>query len=154
MKLKGLFFALIMMLSMAGNAQMKGQVNRLVGTWRYEGGSGYEVWKMNGDDLKGYGYRSSKFEDTILVEEINIRIVSKRLTYTLMTRQVTSAGTIINEHRFMSKNRKSLRFENMDNDNPRMVEYKLGAFNKNRLKILISFDGKPKPVVLKLRREQ
>ncbi len=153
--MKNWLSALVLILSsVAVHAQLKGDAKRLEGTWRYEGGSGYEVWRRNSDELRGYGYRSSKFEDTILVEEINIRVVSKRLTYTLMTRQVTSAGTIINEHRFMSKNRKSLRFENMDNDNPRKVEYKLGAFNKNRLKILISYDGKPKPVVLKLRREQ
>lgn len=138
----------------ASQAQMKGKLNRLEGSWRYEGGSGYEVWKWNGDELIGSGYRSTKFQDTLLVEELKIALVNKRLMYSSKTRQQTPAGNVVNEHRFMSSDSKKLRFDNIDNDNPRSVQYKFGVFNKNKLQILISFDGKPKPVVLKLQRHQ
>lgn len=138
----------------ASQAQMKGKLNRLEGSWRYEGGSGYEVWKWNGDELIGSGYRSTKFQDTLLVEELKIALVNKRLMYSSKTRQQTPAGTVVNEHRFMSSDSKKLRFDNIDNDNPRSVQYKFGVFNKNKLQILISFNGKPKPVVLKLQRHQ
>lgn len=138
----------------ASQAQMKGKLNRLEGSWRYEGRSGYEVWKWNGDELIGSGYRSTKFQDTLLVEELKIALVNKRLMYSSKTRQQTPAGTVVNEHRFMSSDSKKLRFDNIDNDNPRSVQYKFGVFNKNKLQILISFDGKPKPVVLKLQRHQ
>jgi hypothetical protein len=136
------------------HAQLKGKISRLEGSWRYEGGSGYEVWKWNGDELIGSGYRSTKFQDTLLVEELKITLVNKRLLYSSKTRQQTPAGTVVNEHRFMSRDSKKLRFDNIDNDNPRSVHYKFGVFNKNKLQILISFDGKPKPVVLKLQRHQ
>lgn len=135
------------------HAQMKGKISQLEGTWRYEGGSGYEVWKSNGDEFIGYGYRSTKFQDTLLVEELKITLVNKRLMYSSKTRQQTPAGTVINEHRFIGKNSKKLSFDNVDNDNPRAVRYKFGLFNKNKLRILIGYDGKPKPVVLKLKRD-
>lgn len=152
--MKNLFSALVLILSsIAVHAQLKGDAKRLEGTWRYEGGSGYEVWKSNENEMIGYGYRSTKFQDTLLVEELKITLVNKRLSYLSKTRQQTPAGVVINEHRFISKNKKKLRFDNLDNDNPRSVQYKLGVFNKNKLRIFIEFDGKPKPVVLKLQRE-
>jgi hypothetical protein len=150
---KLLFLMLIVFYSSFSIAQMKGKIKHLNGTWRYEGGSGYEIWKSNGDELIGYGYRSTKFQDTILVEELKITSVNKRLYYTLKTRHQTPAGIVINEHRFLSKNRKSLHFDNIDNDNPRSVHYKFGTFNKNKLRIIMIFEGKSKPVILKLQRE-
>jgi hypothetical protein len=86
------------------------------------------------------------------VEELKITLVNKRLMYSSKTRQQTPAGTVIHEHRFMGKDSKKLSFDNVDNDNPRAVHYKFGLLNKNKLRILIGYDGKPKPVVLKLKR--
>ena len=147
-----LLFCVVVVVTFASHAQLKGNVNRLEGTWKYEGGSGYEIWKSNGNELIGFGYRSTKFQDTVLVEELKITRVNKRLSYSLKTRQQTSVGIQVIEHRFISKNNRKMIFDNLDNENPRSIQYKFGFFNKNKLRILISYDGKPKPVVLKLRR--
>jgi hypothetical protein len=43
-------------------------------------------------------------------------------------------------------------FENLDADGPNAIKYTFGLFNKDKLSITIEYEGKKKPVKLKLRR--
>jgi hypothetical protein len=133
--------------------QLKGNARHLAGTWRYDGGSGYEVWEEKQGELIGYGYRTTKFNDTLRVEELRIALVNNRLVYSLITRQHKEGGIVINDYKFISSGKRKLRFVNIENESPREVAYRLGIFNKRKLRIEITYDGKPKPVVLRLYKE-
>lgn len=139
-------------LSQIGLSQLKGQSLKLVGMWKYEGGSGYEVWEKKSDnELIGSGYRLTKFGDTLKVEELRLSLVNSNLVYTLTTNQQTATGVEVHKYSFISNKRK-LEFLNIENSSPSSVSYKFGLISKKKLRIIIGFDGKEEPSVLKLRK--
>lgn len=131
--------------------QLKGKPLSLVGTWKYNEGSGYEIWIMKGEELIGSGYRSTKIGDSVKVEDLTISIVNNNHIYTLRTKQQTVLGDSVVVHKFIGNKRK-LYFENMDKEMPTSIQYKFGFFNKNKLQIIIRFGEKDKPKKLKLSR--
>lgn len=131
-------------------AQMKGNATKLPGIWKYDGGSGYEVWEAREDYLVGSGYRTTKFNDTIKVEDLKLTLVNKRLIYSLTTKQQSDSGVVIHSYKFIGSGKRKLHFVNIENESPREVSYSFGLFNKKRLKIRIKYDGMEKPEVLKL----
>ena len=54
------------------SAQITGKALNLPGIWKYDGGSGFEIWEMVGEELVGSGYRTSKLNDTVKVEDLRI----------------------------------------------------------------------------------
>jgi hypothetical protein len=156
MMMKKLFWTnlilIIVSFPQVGFSQLKGQSLNLEGVWKYEGGSGYEVWeKKNEYELVGAGYRLTKFGDTLKVEELRLAVVNGNLIYSLTTHQQTSGGVEVFKYSFISNKRK-LQFLNIENTSPSSVTYKFGFFSKRKLKIIIGFDGKEVPSVLKLRK--
>jgi hypothetical protein len=134
-------------------SQIKGKARHLDGVWRYEGGSGYEIWSMNnnGQELVGSGYRLSKFGDTIRVEDLRISRVSGNNVYSLTTRQRSENGEVVNKYVFVAKG-KRLDFANTENSMPNGIHYRFGLFSKKRMKIIIRFDGEERVSKLKLRK--
>lgn len=138
--------------SQFGLAQLKGASLKLEGIWKYEGGSGYEIWEKKSDsELTGSGFRLTKFGDTLKVEELSLALVNGNLIYTLTTRQQTQSGVDVHKYSFISDKRK-LEFLNVENTSPSSVTYKFGFFSKKKMKIIIGFDGKDEPAVLKLKK--
>jgi hypothetical protein len=133
------------------SAQINGKATNLPGIWKYDGGSGFEIWEMVGDDLVGSGYRTSKLNDTVKVEDLRISKTKNNLFYTLITHQQTQQGVKVVEHKFIGGKRK-MYFENLDFDGPNALKYTFGIFNKDKLTITIEYEGKKKPIKLKLRR--
>jgi hypothetical protein len=133
------------------SAQINGKATNLPGIWKYDGGSGFEIWEMVGDDLVGSGYRTSKLNDTVKVEDLRISKTKNHLFYTLITHQQTQQGVKVVEHKFIGGKRK-MYFENLDVDGPNALKYTFGIFNKDKLTITIEYEGKKKPIKLKLRR--
>lgn len=133
------------------SAQITGKASHLPGIWKYDGGSGFEIWEMVGEDLVGSGYRTSKLNDTVKVEDLRISKTKNHLIYTLITHQQTQQGVKVIEHKFIGGKRKMF-FENMDVDGPNALKYSFGIFNKDKLSITIEYEGKKKPVKLKLSR--
>jgi hypothetical protein len=133
------------------SAQITGKAMNLPGIWKYDGGSGFEIWEMVGEDLVGSGYRTSKLNDTVKVEDLRISKTKNHLFYTLITHQQTQQGVKVIEHKFIGGKRKMV-FENLDVDGPNAMKYTFGFFNKDKLSITIEYEGKKKPVKLKLRR--
>lgn len=142
---------MVLLISFASNGQVKGKALNLVGTWKYNEGSGYEIWIMKNDELIGSGYRSTKIGDSVKVEDLTISIVNNNHIYTLRTKQQTVLGDSVVVHKFIGNKRK-LYFENMDKEMPTSIQYKFGFFSKNKLQIIIRFGEKDKPKKLKLTR--
>jgi len=140
---------LFVLICLTGNAQVKGKALNLVGTWKYNQGSGYETWKMDGDELIGAGYRTNKLGDSVKVEDLRIAMVNRNLVYTLSTKQKTGIGELVITNKFIGNHRK-LTFENSENDTPISIRYKLGFFNKEKLQIIILYKENDKPHRLKL----
>lgn len=148
------FFLVIaaLVFSNHGFSQLKGQSLKLEGIWKYEGGSGYEVWeKKNESEMTGSGFRLTKFGDTLKVEELRLSVINSNLVYTLTTRQQSATGIEVHKYSFISDKRK-LDFLNIENSSPSSVKYKFGLLSKKKLKIIIGFEGKDEPSVLKLRK--
>jgi hypothetical protein len=143
---------LFVLFSQFGYSQLKGQAIKLEGIWKYEGGSGYEVWETKSEnELVGSGYRLTKFGDTLKVEDLRLALVNSNLIYSLITHQQTATGIEVYKYNFISNKRK-LEFLNIENSSPSSVSYKFGFLSKRKLKIIIGFDGKEVPSVLKLRK--
>jgi hypothetical protein len=146
-----LFFALS--LSFSGFSQTKGKAKHLIGVWEYSAGSGYEIWTDAGTHLIGQGFRSNKFGDSILVEEIRLELINKTLIYKMETQNFISGDlNIIKRYTFIST-RKKLDFVNTTNEMPYELIYKFGFFNKKKLRIEIYNSKSAKPIVLRLRKK-
>jgi hypothetical protein len=134
------------------SAQLKNPALKLEGVWKYDGGSGFEVWERKSEsELIGAGYRLMKFGDTLKVEDLRISLLNNNLVYSLTTHQQTETGIEIHKYNFIS-NKKKLEFMNIENSSPSSVIYKFGFLSKKKLKIIIGFDGKKEPSVLKLQK--
>ena len=134
-------------------SQIKGKAKHLPGTWVYQQGSGFEVWRVENGDLIGAGYRTNKVGDTIRVELLGIREVKNQLIYTLET-ELRSEGDSLTyvKHQFISKRRK-LSFVNIANTLPNTLKYSFGCFNKNKLTITVQMSNDVKKTKLILRRK-
>lgn len=140
------FFVLF---SFAAFGQIKGKAKNLVGTWKYNQGSGYETWILKEGKLIGEGYRMTKIGDSVKVEDLTISMVNKNLIYELETKQGTVIGDTNTVHRFIGNKRK-LFFENINDDIPLSIKYRFGFFNKKKLVIFIQFKDGEKSQKLRL----
>lgn len=151
MRLIGLVIFFIGGCFLFSSAQITGKATNLPGIWKYDGGSGYEIWEMVGEELIGSGYRTSKLNDTVKVEDLRISKTKNHLIYSLITHQHTQGGVKVIETKFIGGKRKMI-FENMDTEGPYLMKYAFRIFNKNKLSITILYEGKKKPIKLKLER--
>jgi hypothetical protein len=146
---KYFFLLCISIASFSLSAQVKGKSKHLVGTWKYNEGSGYEIWTFNGKELVGAGYRSSKVGDSIKVEDLKLAVVNKNLIYTVVTNQAMNEGNVSVKHQFIGHKRK-LYFVNMENELPISIRYAFGFFSKKRMKITIQLKEREDTKVLRL----
>lgn len=132
--------------------QLKGKSKRLLGTWVYEQGSGYEVWNLENGNLVGAGYRTNKLGDSVRVETLNITFANKYLYYTLETGQYTYARFTTTSKRQFISNKRKLDFISTENMTPYRMKYSFGFFNKKKMIISIYLHESEKKTKLILRK--
>lgn len=140
-----------LLISFGLSAQIRGNANRLTGTWEYKQGSGFEIWNSKDGQLEASGYRLNKLGDTTKVETATLRYVNKRLIYKLTTLNISGDSIQHVTYSFLGGKRK-MKFENIDSDTPYTIQYKLGIFRRNHLKIIIRITEETKPVKLHLKK--
>lgn len=135
------------------NAQFSKKTKKLIGTWQYKSGDGFEVWSLDNDVLLGKAFRVNKLGDTSKVEDIQIKKVNKSLVYTIKSKSHINDSLIIESHNFIGT-KKKMEFINIESNLPALIKYSFGCFNPNKLKISIQYGLKDEPVVLILNRSK
>jgi hypothetical protein len=133
-----------------GNAQIKGKAHKLVGTWAYREGTGYEVWQFNGDKVEGIGYRNLKFGDTVKVEKMEIKVVNGVYTYSYKKVDDFDKDK---ETIFMSKG-KNLSFLSVNAKTPTIMKYRFAFLSKNKINLKVTVGPKYNRYILTLYRVQ
>ncbi len=136
-------------LSLVVSAQLPKKVEKLEGEWKYKEGSGFEVWTLKGGMLNGYAYRMNKLGDTIMVEDIRLKMVNKTLVYSLETYNHVGDSITSLKNDFVGSKRR-MTFINIDSNTPYSISYSYGFLSRKKLKIKIKYGIKEGPVVLKL----
>lgn len=154
MKVLVILFSLA--LSFCVNAQLPSKVQKLEGVWKYNQGSGYEVWKSNGEtEMLGTAYRvNPKTGDSSKVESLWIRRTNRNLIYSMETFKM-KADTVVSEmHDFVGGKRK-MKFYNIDSRKPYLVAYSFGflGLNKKKLTIKVYYEEGEKPLKLRLTKQ-
>ncbi len=143
---------LVLFASKNSYAQLPSKSKKLVGTWAYKEGSGFETWELNNEELVGSAYRiNNKTKDTSKVEEMHVRRPNKKLLYITETYNIMSDSLITRKQNFVADGRK-MKFFNLENQTPHSIEYKFGFFSKNKLKVKIHYGPYDKPITLILFR--
>ena len=132
-------------------AQFSGKTKRLIGTWEYKSGNGFENWELDGDFLIGGAYRINKLGDTTKVEDLQIRKVNKTLVYTICSEEFVGDTSVVITHNFIGPKNK-MKFTNIESNLPALISYSFGFLNRNKLKIRIQYGIKDTPVELMLYR--
>lgn len=131
--------------------QFSGKTKKLIGTWEYKSGNGYEKWELDGEFLIGGAYRINKLGDTSRVENLQIRKVNKSMIYTICSEEMIADTSVIITHNFIGQKNK-MKFANIESNLPVMISYSFGFLNRNKLKIKILYGIKDTPVELQLFR--
>lgn len=130
--------------------QLPSKVERLVGTWRYKGGNGYEMWYVQDDQLIGRAYRiNPKTKDSSHVEDSWIRRVNKHLVYTIQSYTYKNDSLVHTTIDFIGGKRQ-LDFENLHGRVPQRIRFSFGLFSRKRLTMKIWYEEKGEPVKLQL----
>lgn len=132
-------------------AQFSGKTKKLIGTWEYKSGNGFESWHLEGEFLIGGAYRINKLGDTSKVEDLKIRKVNKTLVYTICSEDLLGDTSIVLKNNFVGQKNK-MKFSNIESNLPAMISYSFGFLNRNKLKIKIQYGIKDTPVELQLNR--
>lgn len=132
-------------------AQFSGKTKKLIGTWEYKSGNGFESWHLEGEFLIGGDYRINKLGDTSKVEGLQIRKVNKTLVYTICSEELIGDTSVVLTHNFIGQKNK-MKFSNIESNLPLMISYSFGFLNRNKLKIKIQYGMKDTPVELQLFR--
>ncbi len=135
------------------SAQFSRKTRKLIGTWEYKSGNGYEKWEIDGEFLMGGAYRINKLGDTTKVEDLQIRKIHKTLVYTICSEEFIADTSVIITHNFIGQKNK-MKFANIESNLPAMISYSFGFLNRNKLKISILYGIKDTPVQLQLFRSK
>ena len=150
MKLNIILF-IVGFISVNGYAQFSNKTQKLIGTWEYKSGIGFEEWHQENEFLIGGAYRVNKLGDTSKVEDLQIRKVNKSLVYTICSEEVIGDTSVAMMHNFVGYKNK-MKFVNIESNLPLKIYYKFGFLNRNKLKIKIFNSVNEKPVELVLFR--
>lgn len=143
----------IFFVAIFANGQLSSKTKKLVGTWEYKSGDGFEVWSLENDFLSGAAFRVNKVGDTSKVEDLHIRKVNKTLIYTIKSKSFIEDSLIIESRNFVATKNK-MEFFNIESNLPVMIKYSFGFFNRNKIKISIQYGIKDEPVVFVLNRSK
>jgi len=128
------------------HAQINKRMKPFLGTWEYQGISGFEVWKATGNELNGSGYRI-KQGDTILIETMRITLENKKLVYYARVVGQNSDKEI----RFVEADQLKYKFVNAAHDFPKSIYYKFRKFKPNKALVLLNHphkDTHSKPIAM------
>lgn len=149
--MKSFLVVTFLLLSVGLSAQMTNRMEKLVGKWVYKEGSGFEVWRKNGQELSGEAYRINvKAKDSVKAEDIRIARINKNVVYTMETYNYQNDTVTKQPFQFVG-NKRSFKFYNVNQGAPYRIEYKFGFLNRNKLTIKIQYvstDKKPLKLIL------
>jgi len=151
MRISRISLLVFFLVSMTTQAQIPAKISKMEGVWKYKEGSGYEVWEKKGDQLAGYTFRLNKVGDTSKVDDIVLKMVNKRLMYSLKTYTYVHDSLKIATHNFLGGKRK-MKFVNIDIGTPYSIHYSFGFLNRNKLKLSIQYGANDTPIKLVLFR--
>lgn len=134
-------------------AQLPKNANYFEGCWTYEGGSGFDVWKLSNGNLIGESYRISKLGDTTKVENQSIDYVNGAYIYKVKSFNYVEDSVVINENDFVGGKRK-FDFVNITESSPYMISYRIRFWNKSKMIIKFYYTPNDKGVKLKLNRRK
>jgi hypothetical protein len=143
-----LFFCCIII---TARGQFSTKTKKIIGTWEYKSGNGFETWHVEGEYIIGEAYRINKLGDTTKVEDLQIRKVNKTLVYTICSEELINDTSIVSMHNFIGAKNKMV-FTNVESNLPAKISYYFGCFSRNKLKIKIQYSIKDTPVELLLFR--
>ena len=143
----------IFYIAISASAQLSSKTKKLVGTWEYKSGDGFEVWSLENDFLSGAAFRVNKVGDTSKVEDLQIRKVNKTLVYTINSKSFIEDSLVIDSRNFVGTKNKT-EFFNIESNLPVMIKYKFGFLNRNKIKISIQYGIKDESVVFVLNRSK
>jgi len=140
-------------IAISAYCQIPNKTKKLIGTWEYKSGDGFEVWHLENDILSGAAFRVNKVGDTSKVEDLYIQKVNKTLVYTIKSKIYINDSSILDSHSFVSTKNK-MEFFNIESNLPAMIKYSFGFLNSNKLKISIQYGIKDEPIVLVLNKSK
>jgi hypothetical protein len=125
--------------------QLPAKVKKLAGTWNFKEGGGYEVWELRDDEMIGSSYRISTVGDTSKVEDFELKKLNKSLVLNISTFTNSGDSVVVNKHSFVGGKRK-MEFVNLDEPEPYSIDFKIGFFNRNKLKITVTYFRHEEPL--------
>lgn len=140
-------------IAISAYCQFSNKTKKIIGTWEYKSGDGFEGWTLENDVLSGAAYRVNKIGDTSKVEDLKIQKINKTLVYTIKSKSFTNDSLIVDAHNFVGTKNK-MEFFNIESNLPAMIKYSFGFLNRNKLKISIQYSIKDEPVELLLNRSK
>lgn len=145
--MKVLFLILLLGATGSSLGQSIHSVSKLEGTWNYIGGTGFERWRVQENELIGEAFRFTALGDTLLTERMRIASKNGKLVLEI------SPQTAGNEsHTMWFEALKKKYFLNLSDASPYAIEYRLGFLAKRRLKIRVYYGMKSEPYTFILRK--
>ena len=147
-------FLIILTTSVTAFGQLPSKVKKMEGTWEYQFRSGFEILKVEGDELIGSGYRVNlKSNDTSKVEHIRIQMLANSMVYSMTTYFMVADSVVTTTQKFVSS-KKKLLFQNITDLTPNSIKYSFGFLNRNKMIIRVYLGPGTKPTKLILTRKQ
>lgn len=128
-------------------AQLHKRMKPFLGTWSYENIEGFEVWKENGKELSGAGYRIKNGKDTVLIETMRVTYEGKKL---ILYAQVTNQNDG-KEIRFEESDKLKYKFVNESHDFPKSIYYQFKRCKRKKVRVLLNHphnDTHSKPIIM------
>lgn len=128
-------------------AQINKRMKRFLGTWEYESIKGFEVWRANGNELSGSGYRIKNGVDTVLIETMRVTSEGKKLVYYARVTNQNDGQEI----RFEESKKLRYKFVNETHDFPKSIYYQFKMFKRKKVRILLNHPHKnthSKPIIM------
>ncbi len=136
--IKQLIVICLLLITGASSAQLPKKLLRLEGEWHFKSANGYDIWKVQNDELVGESYRITRSGDSLLTDNMLIRKVNKQLIHIVESDRIISDSIHHISLTYIGGKRKP-EFINVQSTTPYSVTYKFGFLNRNRLIILIKF---------------
>lgn len=154
--MKSLLISLFIGLSGLSVSQTVHSLSKLEGRWSYTGGTGFERWKQQGEELHGEAYRYSSLGDTLLTERMCLKKEGENLVLEIAPQTILhDSNTMLFRGCTTRRNRAAACgfFLNVTEASPYAIEYRFGFLSKRKLRYRVYYGMKSKPHTFILRKE-
>ncbi len=145
----------ILFIAVAGLAfgQLPNKVKALEGAWEYKNGSGFEIWRINGDILEGESYRYTRLRDSIHGEDMTIKTVNNVLVHSIQQYSIDAdSSDIATKKMIFIGGKRKMKFINSEARVPYSITYRFGFLNRKKLKVFIQHGSESKKTKIVLEK--